>query len=53
MLKNILSKENVTFKDFEKIAYKIACEIANQILMHSPTSNLFLFPIIYDIIYNR
>lgn len=32
MFKNILTKENVTFKDLEEIAYKIACEIANEIL---------------------
>ena len=27
MFENILTKENVTFKDFEEIAYKIACEL--------------------------
>ena len=32
MFENILTKENVTFKDLEEIAYKIACEIANEIL---------------------
>ena len=32
MFENILTKENVTFKDFEEIAFKIACEIANEIL---------------------
>ena len=32
MFESILSKENVNFKDFEEIAYKIACEIANEIL---------------------
>lgn len=32
MFENILSKENVTFKDLEEIAYKIACEFANEIL---------------------
>ena len=32
MFENILSKENVTFKDFEEITFKIACEIANLIL---------------------
>ena len=32
MFENILTKENVTFKDFEEIAYKIACEFANEIL---------------------
>lgn len=32
MFKNILTKENVTFKDLEEIAYKIACQIANEIL---------------------
>ena len=32
MFENILTKENITFKDFEEIAYKIACEFANEIL---------------------
>ena len=32
MFENILSKENVTFKDLEEIAYKIACEFANELL---------------------
>ena len=32
MFKDILTKENVTFKDLEEIAYKIACEFANEIL---------------------
>ena len=32
MFENILTKENVTFKDFEEIAFKIACEFANEIL---------------------
>ena len=32
MFENILTKENVTFKDLEEIAYKIACEFANEIL---------------------
>jgi hypothetical protein len=32
MFKNILTKESVTFKDFEEIAFKIACEFANEIL---------------------
>ena len=32
MFDNILTKENVTFKDLEEIAFKIACEIANEIL---------------------
>lgn len=32
MFENILTKESVTFKDLEEIAYKIACEFANEIL---------------------
>jgi hypothetical protein len=32
MFENILTKETVTFKDLEEIAFKIACEIANEIL---------------------
>lgn len=32
MFENILTKENITFKDLEEIAYKIACEFANEIL---------------------
>ena len=32
MFENILTKENVTFKDLEEIAFKIACEFANEIL---------------------
>ena len=32
MFENILTKENVNFKDLEEIAFKIACEIANEIL---------------------
>ena len=32
MFENILTKETVTFKDLEEIAYKIACEFANEIL---------------------
>lgn len=32
MFENILTKETVSFKDLEEIAYKIACEIANEIL---------------------
>ena len=32
MFENILSKENVTFKDLENISFKIACEFANEIL---------------------
>lgn len=32
MFENILTKENVSFKDLEEIAYKIACEFANEIL---------------------
>ena len=32
MFENILTKESVTFKDFEEIAFKIACEFANEIL---------------------
>lgn len=32
MFENILTKKNVTFKDLEEFAYKIACEFANEIL---------------------
>lgn len=32
MFENILTKETVSFKDLEEIAFKIACEIANEIL---------------------
>lgn len=32
MFENILTKETVTFKDLEEIAFKIACEFANEIL---------------------
>ena len=32
MFENILTKENVTFKDLEEIAFKIACEFANEVL---------------------
>lgn len=32
MFENILTKNSVTFKDLEEIAYKIACEFANEIL---------------------
>ena len=32
MFEDILTKESVTFKDFEEIAFKIACEFANEIL---------------------
>ena len=32
MFENILTKDSVTFKDLEEIAYKIACEFANEIL---------------------
>ena len=32
MFDNILTKESVTFKDLEEITFKIACEIANEIL---------------------
>lgn len=32
MFENILTKDSVSFKDLEEIAFKIACEIANEIL---------------------
>lgn len=32
MFKNILTKDSVSFKDLEEIAFKIACEFANEIL---------------------
>ncbi|MCF0125156.1 MAG: UPF0236 family protein [Clostridia bacterium] len=32
MFENILTKESVSFKDLEEIAFKIACELANEIL---------------------
>jgi hypothetical protein len=32
MFESILTKEKVTFKDLEEIAFKIACEFANEIL---------------------
>lgn len=32
MFENILTKETVSFKELEEIAFKIACEIANEIL---------------------
>ncbi len=32
MFENILTKERVSFKDLEEIAFKIACEFANEIL---------------------
>lgn len=32
IFENILTKETVTFKDLEEIAFKIACEFANEIL---------------------
>lgn len=32
MFENILTKDSVSFKDLEEIAYKIACEFANEIL---------------------
>jgi len=32
MFENILTKNSVSFKDLEEIAFKIACEIANEIL---------------------
>ena len=32
MFKDILTKESVSFKDLEEIAFKIACEFANEIL---------------------
>ena len=32
MFENILTKDTVSFKDLEKIAFKIACEFANEIL---------------------
>ena len=32
MFENILTKETITFKDLEEIAFKIACEFANEIL---------------------
>lgn len=32
MFENILTKETVSFKDLEEIAFKIACEFANEIL---------------------
>ena len=32
MFENILTKDSVSFKDLEKIAFKIACEFANEIL---------------------
>ena len=32
MFENILTKDSVSFKDLEEIAFKIACEFANEIL---------------------
>lgn len=32
MFENILTKEQISFKDLEEIAFKIACEFANEIL---------------------
>ena len=32
MFENILTKENVSFKDLEQICYKIACEFAKELL---------------------
>lgn len=32
MFENILTKNSVSFKDLEEIAFKIACEFANEIL---------------------
>lgn len=32
MFENILTKERISFKDLEEIAFKIACEFANEIL---------------------
>ena len=32
MFENILTKETVSFNDLEEIAFKIACEFANEIL---------------------
>lgn len=32
MFKDILTKESISFKDLEEIAFKIACEFANEIL---------------------
>lgn len=32
MFENILTKDSISFKDLEEIAYKIACEFANEIL---------------------
>lgn len=32
MFENILTKETISFKDLEEIAFKIACEFANEIL---------------------
>lgn len=32
MFENILTKEMISFKDLEEIAFKIACEFANEIL---------------------
>lgn len=32
MFENILTKEEISFKDLEEIAFKIVCEFANEIL---------------------
>ena len=32
MFQNILSKENVSFKELEQICFKIACEFAKEML---------------------
>ncbi len=32
MFENILTKETISFKDLEEIAFKIVCEFANEIL---------------------
>ena len=32
MFENILTKENVSFKDLEEICFKIACEFAKEML---------------------
>ena len=35
MFENILTKETISFKDLEEIAFKIACEFANEILRNA------------------
>lgn len=54
MFENILTKGTISFKDLEEIAFKIACEFANEILRNMFykyllfCGQIFIFMIEYD-----